>query len=50
MDRDDDQQGQEGRPDDAGSAAQAGDRHHSSGHAQQHQQPARQRQHPVSRS
>jgi hypothetical protein len=48
MDRDDDHQRQEGRPDDAGSAAQASDRHHNSGHAQQHQQPVRQRQRPVS--
>jgi hypothetical protein len=50
MDRDDDHQRQEGRSDDAESAAQASDRHHSSGHAQQHQQPARQRQRPVSLS
>jgi hypothetical protein len=50
MDRDDDHQRQEGRPDDAGSAAQPSDRHHDSGHGQQHQQPARQRQRLVSRS
>jgi hypothetical protein len=38
------------RPNDAGSAAQPSDRHHHSGHAQQHQQPARQRQRPISPS
>jgi hypothetical protein len=47
MDGDDDHQRQESRPDDAGSAAQASDRQHHSGHAQQDQQPARQRQRPV---